>query len=539
MRFVAATAVIFSLAATPQSRGAVTSVTAEPGDGPGTFLFTVQGTRPCGAVNLDTGDGSSVTHAVLIPTTISYQFKRTGDFTVRASGQGNCDGTATTVVHVTSLAPAPPSSRRGAVTNVTAEPDPANVGLFLFTVTGTRPCGAVNLDTGDGSSSTHAVLIPTTIWYEYNRTGQFTVRASGQGNCDGVATTTVRVTAVRAQAPPPVNAPPPSRGNPPATPAPEPPQSRGAQPRGPEPQPAMRFAEMDRNHDGVITRNEWNGDAQSFASHDWNGDGRLSGDEVRVGATPPSRGRQGGGFNDWTEGRFRQLDLNRDGQLSRADWRYDPDEFRRLDRNRDDRLSLSEFMVGSIDEDRGDRFDDLDANHNNRIERWEWQSSPETFRWLDRNNDGVLSRAEVEAGNDNESPRGGYPNYGDRGNRGGSGRTITISVSSQEAWTDTGITVRAGDPIQIRASGQIRFSGNSRDIAEPDGARGRPPTAAAPLPHVDIGALVARIGNSAPFLVGSDSGDLRAPRDGRLYLGVNDDILRDNAGQFRVVITVR
>jgi len=109
-------------------------------------------------------------------------------------------------------------------------------------------------------------------------------------------------------------------------------------------------------------------------------------------------------------------------------------------------------------------------------------------------------------------------------------------VSSQEPWTDTGITVRAGDVISIRASGQIRFSGNSRDIAEPDGARGRPPTAAAPLPNVDIGALIGRIANSGPFLVGSDSGDLRVPRDGRLYLGVNDDILRDNRGEFRVTI---
>jgi hypothetical protein len=38
----------------------------------------------------------------------------------------------------------------------------------------------------------------------------------------------------------------------------------------------MRFVEMDRNRDGIITRNEWNGSAQSFDMHDWNGDGRLS-----------------------------------------------------------------------------------------------------------------------------------------------------------------------------------------------------------------------------------------------------------------------
>ena len=47
---------------------------------------------------------------------------------------------------------------------------------------------------------------------------------------------------------------------------------------------AIRFQEMDRNNDRVITRAEWRGSAQSFKVHDWNGDGKLSGDEVRVGA---------------------------------------------------------------------------------------------------------------------------------------------------------------------------------------------------------------------------------------------------------------
>ena len=45
-----------------------------------------------------------------------------------------------------------------------------------------------------------------------------------------------------------------------------------------------RFRGMDRNRDGVITRAEWRGSAQSFRNHDWNGDGRLSGDEIRPGA---------------------------------------------------------------------------------------------------------------------------------------------------------------------------------------------------------------------------------------------------------------
>ena len=37
----------------------------------------------------------------------------------------------------------------------------------------------------------------------------------------------------------------------------------------------------------MITRSEWDGDDRSFANHDWNGNGVLSGDEVRPGATKP------------------------------------------------------------------------------------------------------------------------------------------------------------------------------------------------------------------------------------------------------------
>jgi hypothetical protein len=41
--------------------------------------------------------------------------------------------------------------------------------------------------------------------------------------------------------------------------------------------------------DGVITRQEWQGNDRSFRNHDWNGDGRLSGDEVPPGAQRNSR----------------------------------------------------------------------------------------------------------------------------------------------------------------------------------------------------------------------------------------------------------
>src|SRR5262245_60543152 len=49
----------------------------------------------------------------------------------------------------------------------------------------------------------------------------------------------------------------------------------------------MRFQEMDANHDGRITRGEWRGSDRSFRVHDWNNDGVLSGDELRIGASRP------------------------------------------------------------------------------------------------------------------------------------------------------------------------------------------------------------------------------------------------------------
>jgi hypothetical protein len=35
------------------------------------------------------------------------------------------------------------------------------------------------------------------------------------------------------------------------------------------------------------------------------------------------------------------------------------------------------------------------------------------------------------------------------------------------------------------------------------------------------------------------NGEMRVTRAGRLYLGVNDDELSDNRGEYRVVVTVR
>lgn len=167
--------------------------------------------------------------------------------------------------------------------------------------------------------------------------------------------------------------------------------------------PAIRFAEMDRNNDGRITRAEWNGSDRSFAVHDWNGDGVLSGEEVRIGAV---RGRTAEPtfdleereyqFDDWTTRGFTGLDHNRDGRITRDEWHFDRETFLRADHNGDGSISRAEFLTeDQLDDDRGDQFDNLDVNNDNRVSRNEWHGTIARFSALDANRDGVITRLEM------------------------------------------------------------------------------------------------------------------------------------------------
>lgn len=114
---------------------------------------------------------------------------------------------------------------------------------------------------------------------------------------------------------------------------------------------AMRFRGMDRNNDGVITRAEWRGNDRSFRVHDWNGDGVLSGDEVGPGA--------------------------RRGARQSDDW--------------DAASALREYEFDDWTE-RG--FNSVDRNRDNRITADEWHFNRDGFRRADHNGDGIISRRE-------------------------------------------------------------------------------------------------------------------------------------------------
>jgi hypothetical protein len=117
--------------------------------------------------------------------------------------------------------------------------------------------------------------------------------------------------------------------------------------------------------------------------------------------------------------------------------------------------------------------------------------------------------------------------------------TSEIVVSPRERWTDTGLTIAAGDIVTITAEGLVQLSPDRRDTADPAGSRtGRRSDEGALLANSPAGSLIARIGNGAPMLIGDRRVMRRVPTAGRLYLGVNDDYLADNSGEYRVVVTV-
>ena len=176
------------------------------------------------------------------------------------------------------------------------------------------------------------------------------------------------------------------------------------------------------------------------------------------------------------------------------------------------------------------RFRGLDRNNDGVITRNEWRGNNRSFQVQDWNGDGVLSGEEVRAGGRRDGVRGRNEAIGTAGD--------LVIVDSSVRWTDTGIDVREGQRLVFDARGQVRLSDNPGDFADAGGSTSGRRAANAPVRNAPAGGLLARIGDSQPVYVG-DRRALRAPVSGRLFLGVNVDHLADNEGQYQVTIDVR
>jgi hypothetical protein len=108
-----------------------------------------------------------------------------------------------------------------------------------------------------------------------------------------------------------------------------------------------------------------------------------------------------------------------------------------------------------------------------------------------------------------------------------------VRVRAAAGWVSTGLRVRRGEMISFNTTGEVQLSDNPGDRARSAGSTRT--AAGAPIPNAAAGALIGRVGNSAPFGIG-DQSSVPMPFDGVLFLAVNDDQLADNAGEFIVSV---
>lgn len=122
----------------------------------------------------------------------------------------------------------------------------------------------------------------------------------------------------------------------------------------------------------------------------------------------------------------------------------------------------------------------------------------------------------------------------------GAQATLATIVLPEQPWTDTGITVTAGQPLMISASGTIHFVNRRGYPASPAGTASCLKLRFGPFeaPSLTCFSLIGKVGaTGAPFEVGADYSSASFPASGELFLGPNDDKYPDNAGSWVAIVT--
>ena len=112
----------------------------------------------------------------------------------------------------------------------------------------------------------------------------------------------------------------------------------------------------------------------------------------------------------------------------------------------------------------------------------------------------------------------------------------SVVVPANVDWTNTGFNVTRGQYLRFEPSGEIRLSTNGEDMARAAGATSGRRADKAAIPTMTVGALIGRVGNGQPFEIGDTINAVQMPDSGRLFLGVNDDHVADNSGNFVVKV---
>jgi hypothetical protein len=127
-----------------------------------------------------------------------------------------------------------------------------------------------------------------------------------------------------------------------------------------------------------------------------------------------------------------------------------------------------------------------------------------------------------------------------------------IVVMGNVDWTDTGLEVKEDQDIYFSAQKQISLQrGNPMAWCGPDGMDRK--TMQQPISDRNIGALIGKVVWLISIEVDEETGEeirheiiekfyigsadqVRMPISGRLFLGINENVVGDNSGEFEVII---
>lgn len=127
-----------------------------------------------------------------------------------------------------------------------------------------------------------------------------------------------------------------------------------------------------------------------------------------------------------------------------------------------------------------------------------------------------------------------------------------INVLGNVDWTDTGLEVKEDQEVYFRAQRQISLQrGNPMAWCGPDGMDRK--TMQQPISDKNIGALIGKVVWLISIEVDEETGEqirheiiekfyigsankVRMPISGRLFLGINENVVGDNSGEFEVII---
>jgi hypothetical protein len=153
---------------------------------PGTIgvpvALTVEGDRAC-AFEVDFGDGRSSDFAAPLPQRLTHTYDRIGTYTVVATAAAPCTGRMTLPLEVTDQKS--PQRLTGVKVSTNIEHGTTNA-VTTIVVLGSGSC-AYTIDFGDGTRARRTELLPDLVVHTYTVPKSYTILATAQAPCEGLA----------------------------------------------------------------------------------------------------------------------------------------------------------------------------------------------------------------------------------------------------------------------------------------------------------------------------------------------------------------